>query len=36
LVVEAGATFLIDRETLTKEADAAGIALAGWRSEEEK
>jgi DUF1009 family protein len=36
LVVEAGATFLIDRETLIKDADAAGIALAGWRSEEEK
>lgn len=36
LVVEAGATFLIDREALIKEADAAGIALAGWRGEEEK
>ncbi|MBT3350737.1 MAG: UDP-2,3-diacylglucosamine diphosphatase LpxI [Nitrospinaceae bacterium] len=36
LVVEAGATFLIDKEALIKDADAAGIALAGWRSEEEK
>ncbi len=36
LIVEAGATFLIDKDTLVRDADAAGIILAGWRSDEEK
>jgi DUF1009 family protein len=36
LIVEAGATFLVDKDTLVRDADAAGIILAGWRSDEEK
>ena len=36
LIVEAGATFLVDKDTLVRDANAAGIILAGWRSDEEK
>ena len=34
LIVEAGATFLIEKDTLVREADAAGIALIGWADDE--
>lgn len=33
LVIEAGRTFLLDRERLIREADSAGIAVVGWSSE---
>lgn len=33
LILEAGRTFLIDRERLIREADAAGIAVAGWSAQ---
>jgi DUF1009 family protein len=36
LIVEAGATFLIEKDTLVREADAAGIALVGWADDEEQ
>ncbi len=36
LIVEAGSTFLIDKDTLIQEADAAGIALVGWTDDEER
>jgi DUF1009 family protein len=36
LIVEAGTTFLIEKETLIQEADAAGIALVGWTNDEER
>jgi hypothetical protein len=35
LLVEAGRTFLLDRERLVREADAAGVALVGWSGEGE-
>ncbi|MBI3127297.1 MAG: UDP-2,3-diacylglucosamine diphosphatase LpxI [Candidatus Tectomicrobia bacterium] len=35
LLVEAGRTFLLERERLAREADAAGVALAGWSGEGE-
>ncbi len=36
LIVEAGTTFLLDKESLVGDADAAGIALFGWRDDGER
>ncbi len=36
LIVEAGTTFLLDKESLVEDADAAGIALFGWRDDGER
>ena len=36
LIVEAGATFLIDKETLIRDAEAGGISVVGWSDDEEK
>ncbi len=36
LIVEAGTTFLIEKDTLVREADTAGIALVGWTDDEER
>ncbi len=33
LILEAGRTFLLDRARLAREADAAGIAVAGWSND---
>ncbi len=33
LILEAGRTFLIDRARLIREADAAGIVVAGWSAQ---
>ena len=35
LILEAGRTFLIDRERLTREADAIGIVVVGWAENEQ-
>ncbi len=35
LIVEAGATFLLERARLAAEADAAGLAVVGWEGEPE-
>lgn len=34
LILEAGRTFLLDRERLVREADAAGLVLVGWPDDE--
>lgn len=36
ILVEAGRTFLLERDRLAREADAAGIALIGWSGEGER
>ena len=36
LVLEAGRTFLIDRERLIREADASGVIVAGWSENEQE
>lgn len=36
LIVEAGSTFLIEKDRLIQEADAAGIALVGWTDDKER
>ncbi|OGL63502.1 MAG: hypothetical protein A3J27_14755 [Candidatus Tectomicrobia bacterium RIFCSPLOWO2_12_FULL_69_37] len=36
LLVEAGRTFLLERDRLVREADAAGVALVGWSGEGER
>ena len=35
LILEAGRTFLIDRERLTREADAIGVVVVGWAENEQ-